>query len=275
LKRRWSIWLPRLISELNGTNGLAGAGGLTVSAAGLTIFSGTASTVLTALGLLIGVSAVGYAVYKSIPPKLRNAEDVVGEILATDELDGIHPPIKKLAIIGIGQAGKTTLRDRLSFDVSKAERTQQVTAKIVSLHSARPTYLAILDGGGEKYAQQFKIAEIADCLCVVLDHNSSDTSKALSKTRVAQHRGFLSQVKHHLNEAGCEKKNWTRFLVNKHDLWKLRSSAERSEITEFAAQEAEKWQAANLSEHVDYVSHSNAKAQDIAEFMTYLRINGK
>ncbi len=193
-KRKWTAWGGRLREELNGVSGIAGVGGTVITVASLAVFTGAAAVAIGTGGAVLAFGAVGYAMYKAVPPRLRKPEDVVNRTVGLHELNEVNPPILKLAIIGPSRAGKTTLKSRLSFQATPTERTQSVDAYVVSVPSSPLSYLAVLDGGGEKFAQQFKIAEPCDFLCVILDHNQSDVEISVSSERLNEHAAFLKQV---------------------------------------------------------------------------------
>ena len=272
-KRRWSLWPKRIGSELNGVSGIAGVGGTAMGIAGISILAGPAAIALTTAGAAIAVGAAGYAVWKAVPPVMRKPEDVSGAELTLDELKSIHPPLLKLAVMGPSRAGKTTLKDRLMIRVSSGEkdRTQFVKAHIVSVPTSPPFFLALLDGRGENYSQQFKIAEPADCLCIVIDHNETDRDPTLIPNRWEKTTEFLKQVRDHLIEEGCAKKTWIRILINKRDLWEQNSVDDQQAFVDFCEQEAAKWRDGNFAEAVTLAPHSNEKPNDTAEFMTLLK----
>jgi hypothetical protein len=270
-KRQWMEWPGRAAQELNGVSGVAGLGGIAISAGGLAILTGTAALALTGAGGVIVAAAVGYALVKGMPPPRRNPQDLVGHVVEIDELKNVSPAPLTLAIIGPEQAGKTTLRNRLLFDSSLLERTQRISAFIVSLQTTPPKYYAILDGGGEVLAQQFKIAGICDCLCVVIDHNKSDSDVVIDPDRLSQHETFLTQVRHYLDELGAQKKLWVRFLINKHDLWGLDASERQTRLNTICKAEVEKWRLGNRAKKIDFRLHSNKDPHDVASFMDLLK----
>ena len=68
-KRHWGSWPARFVSELNGTSGLAGAGGALLaglSFGGLTAASGVAAVVTGGFGILLMGGAVIAADRKSV-----------------------------------------------------------------------------------------------------------------------------------------------------------------------------------------------------------------
>lgn len=114
-KRRWGLWPSRIAGELNGISGVAGVGGTAMGVAAWTALAGAAATTLMTGGATLAVGAVGYAIYTAVPPKLRSPEDVAGKTIDLNELADVDPPILRLAVVGPTRAGKTTLKNRLSF----------------------------------------------------------------------------------------------------------------------------------------------------------------
>jgi len=199
-RRRWAQWPGRISQELNGVSGLASLGGIAITAGSLTFLAGTAALALTGVGTTIVFGAIGYAAFKAVPPRMQHPNHLVGRNVSIGDLGNVSPPLPTVAIIGATQAGKTTLKNRLAHEHTSTERTQSISAFIISLQTAPPIPIAILDGGGDKYAQQFKIAEICDYLCIMIDHNISDAEISVNKDRLSDHASFLKQVGHHLDE---------------------------------------------------------------------------
>jgi uncharacterized protein (DUF305 family) len=270
-KRRWGQWPKRVSEEINGISGVAGLGGVAVSAGGLTFLAGAAAMTLTGLGVIAVVGAVGYAAYKAVPPRMRSPEDLVGQVINVSELDDIHPSIKTLAIIGSTQAGKTTLKSRLSFDFSPKTRTQDISAYVVSLPTSPTNYLAILDGAGDTYAQQFLIAEKCDLLCVMVDHNISHVVSAIDLSRLEQHKSLLEQVRRYLDQTDTKQKSQARILINKHDLWRSESQEHQDNLTTSFNEEAEKLIRGRYVGKAEYCAHSNESADDVAALMQWLK----
>ncbi|MEO6824911.1 MAG: hypothetical protein ABI167_09375 [Nitrosospira sp.] len=271
LKRRWAQWPSRIAEELNGVSGVAGVGGGIMGIGSWTLLGGNMALMLAATGTVITIGAFGYAIFKAVPPLMKRPEDLVGRNVSLDELKDIFPRITSLAIIGPTQAGKTTLKHRLSFDVAPPTRTQQASAYVTSLQTTPPRYIAILDGGGERYPQQFKLAEICEYLCIVIDHNISDTDAAVDESRLHDHEAFLKQIRHHLDESNAPTKQWIHFLANKHDLWKCAAPQQRMNFDRFCKNEIEKWKQGRFAKTVDIYEHSNDTPNDIARFMALLK----
>jgi hypothetical protein len=270
-RRRWSEWPKRSLSELNAYSGLASVGGVAFSISSWALLAGTASTILTGVGLVISVGAFGVAVVRAIPPALKQAEDLVGQEVSLSDLKSISPRILSVAIIGPSMAGKTTLRDRLTFTASAPIRTQKASGYIATLQTAPQKYLAILDGGGEKYAQQFALAEECDCLCVLIDHNASHTDSLIDVQRLEEHKEFLQQVRHFLDEKQGAPKRWIHILINKHDLWGVASAADQSTLSQFYNAELLLWRQGNRAHSIDVQPHSNAVQLDVVAFVNKLK----
>lgn len=270
-KRKWSQWPARVARELNGVSGLASIGGIGVGAGSLTFLAGAEALVLTGIGAITVTGAVIYAVYNAVPPPAQRPEDLVGKKVDLDQLTNVIPPIRRVSIIGVSQAGKTTLRGRLAVDTSSPGRTQHMTAQVISLQTAPPTFVAVLDGGGERYPQQFKIAEMCDFLCIVIDHNESDADASIDPKRLSEHKAFLAQVRHHLDQVGKGPITQVHCLINKHDLWMNAPAKKQSELVAFCAEETKKWKLGKNAVDADFKAHSNEKPNDVADFMSLLK----
>ncbi len=270
-KRTWFKWPGRIAQELNGVSGIAAIGGTAIGAGGLTFLAGTAAVLMTGGGALVLAGAVGYAVVKGLPARATHAQDLAGQQLRLVQLENIDPPIRTLAVIGPELAGKTTLKNRLAFIGSKPTRTQQITAYITPLPATPVKYIAILDGGGEVFSQQFRIAELCDCLCIVLDHNPSDSDHTIIPTRLSQHKAFLEQVRHHLDNTNASQKLKIKLLINKHDLWKLDTADRQAQLRDLCEGELKIWRDSKRGGEIDFSPHSNNIPLDVANFVEFLK----
>ncbi|NDW00610.1 hypothetical protein [Salipiger sp. PrR002] len=59
-----------------------------------------------------------------------------------------------MSIIGRSQAGKTTLKNCLNFNIEKTVPTEDLEATVIALPTAPVKFVAILDGDGTKYRKQ-------------------------------------------------------------------------------------------------------------------------
>lgn len=270
-KRRWSQWLTNVPEKLNSVSGVAGVGGTAMAVAGGTLLTGAVATALTFGGVGLAAGAFGYAVWSAIPRAMRDANVLVGQTLDIAELADVYPPLDRLAIVGSTRSGKSTLKSRLQFETPSHQRTTSVTATIVSIPTNPVSYLAVLDGGGEKFPQQFKIAEHANLMCLILDHNISDSESQISYERQSDTTKFMTQIREHLIETGCEKKDWIGILANKRDLWERLGPANQTSFVDFVADETQKWQGGNYSHSVTMNRHSNENVNDIGRLINEIK----
>ena len=268
-KRLWSTWPTRLVEKFNSYSGLATAGGTIITVAGLNLDTPGAKAI-TGFGILLFLISFCYSIYKSIPKKLVHPSELVGKNIAISELELIYPKILSLAIVGPSQAGKTTLKDRITFTTSEDIRTQSTSAHIVSLQTSPAKYIALLDGGGEQYAHQFKLIETCDCALLMLDHNKSDHEIEVSEARLIEHEEFLRQLRNYLDDQGCAPKKWIKILINKYDLWKDASDEQRALIESMRHQQLTLWREGNRATQFEAIEHSNENPTFTARLVTRL-----
>lgn len=268
-RRRWGQYPKRISEQLNSSAGVAGTGAVVLSVGGL--FAGGVATMVGGAGIAVSILAVGYAMYKAIPEPDLDVNDLLGTSVPVRDLQRVHPRPISLSIVGPSMSGKTTLRDRLTHTHDPATRTQVVSAHIVSLQTPPPNVIALLDGGGERYPQQFEISAHCDYLCLLVDHNESDTDHSVDPLRLKQHGEFLQQIRHYLDESKVPPKRAIRIVINKRDLWKNASDADKAMLEKFQSEELRRWKEGNRSADISVVEHSNSSAQDIAGFVQYLK----
>ncbi|WP_457531761.1 GTPase domain-containing protein [Vibrio coralliilyticus] len=225
---------------------------------------------LSTVGFLVGILGIAYLVIKAYPPKVLQASECVGMTVSLQDLDYMTPSIEKLAIIGPTRTGKTTLKERLNFRTPENKRTQGISATITAITSNPVKYIAVLDGGGEVLTQQFKIAEQADFLCIVIDHNISNSSLQIDTERQKETSEFMDQVRHHLRNDGIKQKKWIEIIVNKQDLRGKLDEAELADFVEFVGNEKLKWETSSISKDVSSENHSNLNFDDVSRIMDKL-----
>jgi hypothetical protein len=270
-KRIWANWPKRIANELNIVSGIAGVGAAAVGIAGLSLFDGWVRLITSTFGLFVFVITLGLAIYRSFPVPAQYASDLVGKVLSVRDLSDIYPTPIKFAIVGPSMSGKTTLRNRLSFVATVPTRTQSVIAQIIALQTAPPKLIAILDGGGEKLAQQFDLAEYCDYLCLLIDHNSSDVDIKVDQGRLQQHAEFLKQIRHFLDENEIPTKISIRILLNKRDLWERASQPDLDILKRFQEDELRYWKEGSRGRDIAVQPHSNDITEDVSSFVDYLK----
>ncbi len=268
--RRWGTWPGRIVRQLVGVSGLAAVGGIALGVwAWMTLPRDTA-VMLAGGGAAIVVAAIAYAMWRAVPPLVKPAERLVGQTIPLSELERVFPPILRLAVVGPTHAGKTTLKNQLSFQAGAAPQAQTATAYIAAVPSSPPGYLAVLDAGGISHPQQFKIAEACDFLCIVLDHNPSDSLAELSASRLKEQEVFLKRLRRHLVDTKARRKRRIEILINKRDLWQAASPEERTVFEQFYAKEVRTWKDGRFADAVAAHTHSNRTAKDVDRFMNVM-----
>lgn len=86
-RRRWRDFPGRLRKELEGTSAIAGVGGVGLGAAGWGILAPPFTFIVVGVGGAITLSALAFAGYRAIPPKLLDPSDLVGIEIDLDELE--------------------------------------------------------------------------------------------------------------------------------------------------------------------------------------------
>lgn len=269
LKRRWSEFPIRFKDQLDSTATIASVGGIGLGAAGWGVLAPPFTLILVGIGAAITFGTLGYSALKAVPPKLIDAHELLGKVLPLSDLDRLSVKIPSVSIIGPSRAGKTTLRNRLSFIRYPTERTNSLSAQIVSLPVAPTQYVALLDGGGHIYQHQFELAETCDHLCIVMDHNSSDTAKEPDNSRIGKHSDFLEQVSNSIREYRKSKLKSILFLWNKHDLWGLADEDSLKEFDEFRTKTVAEWKNANYARKIFDTAHSNEIPDDVAQVVEH------
>lgn len=258
--REWRTWPKRAIKEINASSGVVGLAGVALGLA--------ASPILTAVGGVVVAGALGVAAWKGFPEKKNNPSELVGKGLDLDALKNVSPLPKKLGLIGASRSGKTTLLDHLRNATAEGLRTDEVYAAIVPLQVNPEKYVALIDGAGHQYSQQFKVAENSDILVIFLDHDKSDFKKQATKKRLAEHAEFLAQLVYYLRGNRSTPLSHVHLLLNKKDLWN--DDAKKSELEDWFNNILTTWQGNGLAEEVSWAYHSNRSPDDITIFVNYL-----
>lgn len=261
--RNWKIWPRKFAEKIESTSGMvaviAGAATLT----GLIV----AAPVAIAIGGVSLGGAIIYAGVRSIPPKLSTAAENFGQKLSLENLAALdHPPIR-LAVIGATQSGKSTFLANTQHSTETPPRTNEVEAEIVMLPGNPPAYVALLDGDGTEFAQQFEIIKEADLLIIFVDHNVSATQNIKSEDRLAEHDRFLKQIEPVLKRRLSRPK--IHLLFNKRDLWE--NGPDSAELINWFQRHADEWDRIGITNDFSFGFHTNNAAADTAKVMKIVR----
>jgi hypothetical protein len=262
--RRWlRRFGPRLQEQLNAVAGVVGVGALVLALAGL-LAGGTARTVLVVAGAAIAGVMVMVGIVRAWPPKALKPSDVAGKDLPLADLPSIFPRVPALGILGSGAVGKTTLKKRLlQLPTREKELSQRVTFHVSALLHDHTRYIALLDGRGE-YEQQFEIADQAEIVLVLIDHNDIETTGP-NPDRLTAHHDFGGQIREYLKRHETSKRA-VHLLLNKKDLWQKADPDDQRRIRDFFSHEVDLWRAA-FGDGISSAEHSNNVPNDTAHLI--------
>lgn len=264
-KRRWRDWPRAFGTKINSTGGAVGLVGLGVGAAALVSPVGWVSSALIIGSGLTVAGSLGWAALASVPRQFERPENLIGKKLNVEELQNIDPPLRRLGLLGPELAGKTTLLDHIRQHSAANERTERVYAVVIPLPTSPISYVALIDGAGNEYVQQFKVADHSDIVVIILDHNSSSTDSRPDLLRLRRNEAFLEQFKGYLRTLPSQRPDHIHFMLNKQDLWEFHPD-EADLLSWFDAQ-VDSWKGAGLTQSVTMALHSNMRPSSITTFV--------
>ncbi len=212
----WKTWRRK---AYDGVTAAGAVVSVVAVAAGGIVFLVPATAGAAAVGLAAAaVAGTSWAFVRAgLPRKLLEAKDIVGEWRSIDDAKQLRD-VMFVALVGPSRVGKSTLLERLINKSPGNRRTTAAGFVVVPLAVKGQTLVAVLDGAGDLFHQQFAVADLSHVLLVVLDHNSSDQQPAVRDERLAEHAEFLRQLHTHVG-AASSKPRWVHLLTNKADLW--------------------------------------------------------
>jgi hypothetical protein len=175
------------------------------------------------------------------------------------------------------QSRKTTLRDLLLQLPPTEEATQTITARVTAAVRNPTTFMALIDGRGEAFGQQFEVARYADIVLVLLDHNLVDGQTTIGPGRLDQHKELGNQVRLTMAEEwkthDHERKRrlHVHILLNKADEWETGGKDVEHELMQLLESEEALWKSVQGVESVTTARHSNIRAADIARLAMAIR----
>ncbi|HMU05634.1 MAG TPA: GTPase domain-containing protein, partial [Saprospiraceae bacterium] len=170
---------------------------------------------------------------------------------------------------GASESGKSTLVKRLISQPPENVRTSEVYATVFVLQSVPQKYVALIDGDGSQYYQQFKVAEYASSLIILLDHNISDKKIETNIDRIKEHDNFLYQL-----EAILKKDNklsslkYIHFLLNKRDLWE--NATDVKTLENWFSDVTTRWKNFGFSIDITSTHYSNKFPDDLVTLINLI-----
>lgn len=220
-KRNWKIF-PKLLKENSlSTYSFLGTFGSIVTI--VTYYSKDSPLIdfIFWSGICILSISILIFIFKSIPPELISLDNYHDGRIPLNILDKIYPTPFVIGIIGCSKSGKTTFLKNSEFSKNPLSRTNEVYAKKVQVPNSKGN-IVVLDGDGKEFTQQFYIMEKINILIIFFDHNETDNSSTIMKTRLTDHEYFFDQVISHLKNQKDIKH--IHLIMNKNDLWKKAKS---------------------------------------------------
>jgi hypothetical protein len=245
-RRPWKKFVPEFAKNMSGP----------VTVGTLTLFGFAAAATAIALPWALAAGAGVFLVngLRAIPARFKDPSELLDARLDLRDLAQIDPPVFKVGLVGISSVGKTNLHDRIGNRSSAQERTSKLYASIFAASSKKLRFVAVLDGAGNEFHQQFAVAARADFLIVVLDSNQSDSEKTLDEMRIQKHEDFVDQLRSYLQQNPHSVKHF-EILLNKRDLWKDEPFATR--LRTWLQQQTEKLKIAFPNQFVQSRAFSN------------------
>jgi len=262
--RKWKNWPARAYDSLNQAGGLLGIGGIVIAVAGVAF----TAPVVIGIGAATVVGTTGYALIKGFPPKLKEPREFVGQKITFTELTNLSEEIIKMGIFGASKSGKSTFQEHAIISNTPNSVTHDLSAAMVALQTNPPRIIALLDGDGKKFSQQFNVVKHANVLFIFLDHNSTNTSDQLINERLQEHDEYLNQLEGYLKEEKDGIISQIHFILNKKDLWQ--NSQGKQTLLKWFTEIIEKWKNKNLAKKITYCEHSNIYANDINNLMSII-----
>lgn len=181
------------------------------------------SVLLISIVSLILLSIILFILYtrkKNIQKRYHNLyHSRTGTIIPIDKLKKQSPQMKRIAISGLGDVGKTTLIKNFSNALRSKERTYGKGCYVVNLSNNSYNYAAILDGTGQKIDIQNSLILEADIVIFIVDHNISNSEVTIDNERLFEHNTFVEQaIDKMIDEEHFPP--YIYILLNKKDLWK-------------------------------------------------------
>ena len=195
--------------------------------------------------------------------KLLNYHE--GKKINNQLLDEELPDTPRVAVLGIGNVGKTTLISSILQKEHQDETTYGKTSYILKLKDGK--HVALLDGTGQSHSTQNDNAINSSILLIILDHNESKSQPKLNSERLERHKEFLIVLKDRLQSRN-HTPEWIHFLFNKKDLWDRSNRKEKEEIKLFFDQQVKNFQDIYPMVKLTHDFHSNNQTNDCSRLIS-------
>jgi hypothetical protein len=257
-----------------GTGLTLGLGGMSLTNAAVAgTLAAVAGPVVLGIGGTLVLGTACYAGFRTFWAKDRGRFH--DQRVRLDDLDypfwSCH--IIRVCFVGLRRAGKTEIKAKLRGKLGGERDTASIETHIFQIDRANQVFAAFIDGRGanaNERRQQFDIGERAEVLVVILDHNDSDTGTNIDEKRIAEHRGFLEQLRKYLDQQKITVGK-VFFILNKRDLWSRNEPGEIRELRNLYEENLREWRKLSLSFAEEVVELSAHNSDQIAELSEKIR----
>lgn len=261
MARKWKDYPQRVLEEFDGTkkatSGAAAAVGMMIG--------GVYGAAVGGIGA--GACSLAYCMYKAWPERLRNADELVGQVVKLADLTRIHPALSRVGMIGISETGKSTLLSHVSAQTAPDNiRTEEIYALVSVLRATTPIIYAAVDGAGQQIGQQFKIFDESEIVLICLDHNINSSSLTIDTERLKEQRKFLGQIVDNIRVTQRHPHR-VHFVLNKKDQWENNSG--KDVLLGWFGSIVQEWKVIPTIQ-VSHSLHSNFSAADVVHVIGLL-----
>lgn len=268
----WGYWWSNVRSRfdrINGTLAVVGVatGALALAGVKLGRLSPLGEELVWWIGFAVCCLALLYcAVQVAIArPSYLGAHEAAGRKLSLAALARLLPGCVKVAFVGAGAVGKSTLLHHLVGLEGKPAETKGAELTLFSV--APPVgQLAYLDSAGQDLPQQAEIVDHADLIVLMLDHNEGGIRRVSERRKQSQASSvdhLVSKIRH-MRRQGKEVVA-VHVLRNKSDLWGGCPAREKENLGAWFAAQLAKVKAVMPNGSVTDDDHWNGSSEDVAK----------
>ena len=174
-----------------------------------------------------------YQTLKNLQLKHEKILKIAGTRIALSKLRTEFPNMKKIALIGLGAVGKTTLIEglcRIPYTNEETER-QDKNAYLHNFSMHKDNYAALIDSSGQVLTIQQDISVEADIIVFLLDHNAQITEILIDEERLNRQKSFLKEIEERFITSESTKfPEYFLCLLNKYDVWQQLANNKATEF---------------------------------------------
>ncbi len=229
------------------------------------------NTIVTFFMFLVSILIFVLIIIKSIPEVKQFTRTLINKNIDIIKIGHLYPKPKLIGIIGISNAGKSTLINKIRQSNNIPKRTTSNTCFIILDRNKHNSYLAILDGPGDNFPNQTEIIAKSDILILMVDHNLNESEIGVDNQRISKLTDYNFQYKNSIVKEGREIMQ-VHLLLNKKDQWDNNDDITVLELTNWFNAEAEKFRQVPLIKSVTFQFHSNYNQDCVNNLLKHIKI---